>query len=261
MRAICLIREAPHYRREAFVAGLEAVGFKVDFHFSGAARPEDVLVIWNRYGTAAVVADQVERAGGQVIVAENGYLAPADGEPVYALALGQHNGAGHYGPRSHARWPLLGLGLAPHRPQAWQIDPARPLLVCPQRGIGPEGVAQPAGWLAEIEAQLKRMGRPYRVRPHPGRHAPDRPLEADLAEAGQVIIWGSNCGNLAILAGVPVRHCLAPWIGGAGARLGLGGFGPAPDRAEWCEAIAWAQWRLSEIAAGEPYRSLLFRRR
>lgn len=252
--AICLIRHKVHYRREAFVAGLEALGYRVNNGVVGEVRPDDVLVTWNRYGTADRLARQFEVAGAAVVVAENPYLAPASGEPAYAIARGHHNGPG-WSPRGDAdRWAALGLEVAPWR------SGGRVVLICPQRGIGPVEVAQPLNWTDGVVRRLARVtDLPVRVRPHPGANPPDVAFDDDLADAVAVVVWGSNAGNRAILAGVPVVHELPGWVGQGASRFGLDGLSNLyrGHRLTWCERLAGAQWRLSEIASGDAYRGLL----
>lgn len=255
-RAICLIRDKAPYRRAAFAAGLDACGFKVEFAFPGRVACDDVLVIWNRYGTGARVADLFERAGRPVIVAENAYVPHPSGAPTYAIALDHHNGAGRWPVGGPERWASWGVELAPWR------DPARPgvALVAPQRGIGPPGVAQPARWVERVLPEVAARARGgHIVRAHPGRHAPPVPLADHLAAAAVVVVWASRVGIEALLAGVPVVHGLERWIGAPAAGHGLK-FVSDPrrgDRLAMFERLAWAQWRLEEIAAGVPFRRLL----
>jgi hypothetical protein len=123
LKAYCLIRTQPHYRHEAFVAGLKRCGY--DVHLSYArwpVRPGDVLVIWNRYGETERIADGFEAAGGTVLVAENGYIGRGGGTPkhtngpgnhYYALARHAHNGRGRWSSSAG-----LSAGRARHRAQA-----------------------------------------------------------------------------------------------------------------------------------------------
>lgn len=102
---------------------------------------------------------------------ENGYLGiEFAGERWYAISKSQHNGAGSIPQGSPSRWDSLGVGIAPWRS-------GREILVLPQRGIGPAGVAMPSGWLSDVAERLQ--GLPYRVREHPGIR-PCVPLEDDL---------------------------------------------------------------------------------
>lgn len=253
MRASCLIRAHPHYRREAFMRGLERVGYSVTDHELHAPRPQDLLVIWNRYGTAHENAKRFEKAGAKVLVCENGYLGQDDqARQFYAIALNEHNGAGRWNAGGPERWARLGVEFAPWRTQGEHI------LVCLSRGFGHAGVAMPLDWPREIETQVRRYTkRPVRVRPHPGQSAPAA-LAADLKGAWAVVIWNSACGVQALAAGVPVVACSPHWIlKGLAAQLSEVDAPPLPERLPAFERLAWAQWRVAEIETGEPFRRLL----
>ena len=103
MRAYCLIREQPWYRREAFTKGLKAAGYTLDSS-PPKGRPGDVLLQWNRYWGGHDQATRFEAEGGVVLVAENGYLNADGSSPkfavhphgpkptdYYAIGLGFHN--------------------------------------------------------------------------------------------------------------------------------------------------------------------------
>ena len=264
MKALCVIREQPHYRRDAFASGLAAAGYKVDVQELHSARvgkvsPEDRLVVWNRYGTGEALARQWEAAGGRVIVAENGYLGnDREGRQHYALALDQHNGGGKWPVGDGERFDALGVELKPLR------DAGDHILVCPNRPFGPKGFAMPADWAADVARRVAQYTkREVRIRPHPGnwqKEPPKVPLADDLKGCWAVVTWASSAGVHALVAGVPVIY-EAPWwiMLGAGIRgvkhvefasCGLG------SRRLAFERLAWAQWTVEEIASGEPFRKL-----
>lgn len=268
-RAFCLIRPQAPYRREAFLAGLAAAGLQLMPTFDRRrCEPGDVLVIWNRYGDYADCADACERAGGAVLVCENGYLgADRRGRQNYAIALHGHNGSG--------TWPGIGLPRPAGYSARWQLLELRRanwrkggshILVCDQRSIGSPRMASPAGWARAAALELARhTDRPIRVRPHPASSAVRdglvsvAPLADDLRDAWAVVVWSSNCASHALLAGIPV-FASAPHIVTEPAvnrglerieRPLLGG------RAEAFARLAWAQWSIEEITAGLPFRYLL----
>ncbi len=252
-RAHCLIRtDAVHYRHEAFISGLRAVGFHTVDDIILDPGPGDVLVIWNRYSWFNDEATRYEAAGATVLVAENGYLGnDFAGDRWYAISKTHHNGAGHFPQGSPLRWDSLGVELRPYR------GTGREILVLPQRGIGPAGVRMPDSWTGDVAARLAH--RPYRIREHPGINA-CTPLEDDLRHAKAVITWGSGAALKALLLGIPCFHAFPQWIGaGASTPLDLADFDnpQQPDRLPTFQRLAWAMWRLSEIADGTAFRHLL----
>lgn len=246
IRACCLIRAAPHYRADAFRQGLKRIGATfVD------ERDADVLVIWNRYGGFQATADACERRGGLVLVAENGYFGVEwRGDRWYAISRTQHNGAGEWPAGGPERWDGWAVDLAPWRTGGTEI------VLLPQRGIGPTGVAMPRDWPRRA---VRSIGLPYpvRVRPHPGTQ-PAVPLDHDLRNAAAVATWGSGAAIKALQLGIPVLYGFPRWIGAqAGAPIGAELKRDDAARLAMFRRLAWAQWRLDEIASGEAFRQLL----
>lgn len=255
--AYSLIRSEPHYRADAFCAGLLAAGFEVKQAAPASINPGDVLLIWNRYDRHEL-ACRFEMAGGTVLVAENGYIGIGGVSPhsmkvrePYALARGWHNDATVIPEGGPERWNALGVDLEPWRATGEHI------LVCPNRPFGAPGRAMPPDWPGTVCRKLRALTkREVRLRPHPGNNAPAKPLAEDLAGAWAVVIWSSSAGVHALVAGVPVI-CEAPyWI----CRDATGGTvdNPAmPDRLSALRRLAWGQWSLAEIASGEAFAHLL----
>lgn len=251
MRALCLLRETPHYRRDAFCSGLKAAGFQIVTHIPDP-KPDDVLVIWNRYTGYAEHAGRFESAGARVLVAENGYLGKDwRGGHWYSLAIGHHAGAGKWVEGGPQRWDSWGVELLPWR------EGGRETLIFGQRGIGEEGIASPANWANE--AQRLTGGR---IRPHPGKEPPAVSLERDLWKVREVVTWHSGAALLALMAGVPVWYGFPDWIG-AQAGLPLAQFGKVPakrddaDRLAMFRRLAWAMWEVDEIHSGAAIKHLL----
>ena len=247
MRVCCLIRPEPHYRAEAFRRGLTRIGAQ----WVEVERAE-LLVIWNRSAPNQQAAAMVERRGGRVIVAENGYLGVEwRGGVWYALSLAQHNGAGTWPAGGPERWDAWGVELAPFRTGGEE----RVLL--PQRGIGFPGVAMPQKWTMQA---LQKAGRHARIRKHPGQRQA-MPLEEDLARARCVITWGSGAALKALAMGIPCFHSFPRWIGAPASRpleqIGGGEFRDEAARLSMFQRLAWAQWRLDEIESGEAFARLL----
>lgn len=273
-KAYSLIRHLPPVRGESFTQGLQAAGFEVRRARPDRIEPGDLVLIWNRYGDNHEIAKRAERAGGVVLVAENGYIGPAsDAEPLgscpkfdldggmqpqhmIALARGAHNDdtPGCWPDGDIARWRALGITLAPWRAAG------RHVVVCANRSFGTPGRIQPHDWERDVCERLRRVtDREIRVRSHPGTHAPKRALATDLADAWAMVIWHSSAGVHALVAGVPVI-CEAPaWScrRAAGNSITEIEAPPMPERAPVFERLAWAQWSFAEIATGEPIRRLV----
>lgn len=260
MRAFVAIREQPFYRRDAFVAGLEAAGHEVTI--GEPARPDanTLYVSWNRYGHGHDVATRVEAAGGKVLIAENGYVGKGGLSPhsmerrdPYALARRFHNDSSVVRMGAGDRWSELGVELKP-----WRED-GRHILVCPNRSFGMPGRIMRGDWAERTKERLRLIGRPVKIREHPGNDAPKTPLADDLVDCWAVVIWSSSVGVHALIAGVPVI-CMAPaWIALEAAGRSLEGIGqPAmPDRLPVLQRLAWSQFTVDEIASGFPFRHLV----
>lgn len=251
MLAYLSMDRGPDFRWDAFVAGLTQCGYRVTQR--PRHHPGDLVVVWNRHSGKDKEACAAEGSDGKVIVAENGYIGKgADGKPIYALARHHHNGAGVWPEGEDDRWASLGIELAP-----WRRD-GEHILVLPQRGIGPAGVAMPKNWPNEIVKRLGRVTRrPIKVRPHPGLHKGS--LKPDLKDCWAVVTWGSGAAIKAIAAGVPVFHELKPWIGAPAASFGIDRLEEPflGDRLPMFRRLAHAQYSCAEIATGEPFRKLL----
>lgn len=253
-RALCLIRAQPHYRRWAFCKGLEKAGYSVTDQALDA-RPDDVLIVWNRYGSSEEHARRFEKVRATVLVCENGYLGrDAEHRQYYAIARGHHNGAGEWYVGGPERWAALGVTLAPWREKGSHI------LVCPSRGIGPNGVAMPLGWEKEVLRELRaKTARPIRVRPHPCDKPARVSLAEDLQDCHAAVVWNSAAGIHALVAGVPVIYQAPKWVAGEAASRAIGAIEapPMPERVPAFERLAWAQWSIAEIESGAPFRYLL----
>lgn len=259
--AYLIIRPGLPYRSEAFAAGLGAAGYDVLSRSPppGDVKPDTVLVTWNRTAHSARDADTVEQRGGTVLVAENGYLGKGDdGYPLYAMARNHHSGAGEWPDGDPGRWDSLGITLAPWRSGGDHI------LVLGQRGIGHPLVAMPRGWDRRVADELRKLTRrPIKFRPHPGNERSRLPglrsLKDDLHGCHAVVTWNSAAGLRAIVAGVPVFCAFPKWIGASAARpLGHDIEDPfMGDRLPMLRRLANAQWSITEIRSGEPFRRLL----
>lgn len=251
MRALCLLREALHYRRAAFCHGLKMAGYQLVDRIKDPA-PDDVIVIWNRYADWDEQAKRFERAGARAVVVENGYLGKDWlGGNWYAMAIGHHAGAGRWNIGGPERWDALGVQLAPWRTGGTET------VILGQRSIGERGIASPPGWEERTRARIGG-----RIRAHPDtRGTKSVPLDDDLRKAASVVTWASSAGLRALMMGIPCWYAMEKWIG-ADASLYVGKFGHEPLRDDAARLamfrkLAWAQWRLTEVESGEAFRHLL----
>lgn len=253
MIAVNLLRSEPHYRKDAFNAGLESVGYRIEQDGKPKSR-NDLLVIWNRMFPHEQKAADWEAQGGTVVVCENGYLAPTKWR-TYAISVHGHCGSGWFPIGDEDRFSSLGIALEP-----WRAD-GGDILVCGQRGIGSREMASPRRWERKTVDRLRAMGRRVRLREHPGRVQPKTTLDQDLAGASLCVIWSSACGVRALSLGVPVVYCAPHWICHGAAGAGLGSVAkPLRDdaaRERAMATMAHGQWAIEEIAAGEPFRRIL----
>lgn len=250
MIAICTIRKEPCYRRSAFEAGLEKAGYKLQGG-GGPKSRDDVLCLWNRQGNDQDRANDWERDGGTVIVAENGYLSTVKWQS-YAIAVHGHCGSGWFYVGGPERLAALNIELKP-----W-VKPGGYTLICGQRGIGSRLMASPAGWHDKVAKSLRANGERVVVRQHPGRCAPIKTLEQELAGASRCVIWSSAVGVTALTMGIPVEHRAPHWIceGAKGISAAL----PAAEndalRLAALQTMAWGQWSVDEISSGLPFVTL-----
>ncbi len=269
-KAYLAIRHEIPARRDSIASGLRCIGYTVIDSMrenrevvkipSKALANNDLLLIWNRGGRFERLAIDFETAGGSVIVFENGYFA-ARGEKTYAMALHDHNGngwspsgAGH----TMSRWNKLYLAVAP-----WQKH-GKHILLCKQRGIGSQAMAQPHNWGDTMARRLQKLtDRPIVIREHPAfaerRGLPARTIEDDLRDAHCLITFSSGAANEAIVAGVPVFYGAPHLIMETAAKQGFDKLEePYLDsRDDAFAKLAWAQWTLSELSTGDPFQYLI----
>lgn len=258
-----LLREQPHYRREAFSSGLKAVGFDVRTAPPAKFEHSDLLLIWSRYGAMHELAVRAEAAGATVAVSENGYLNPGGTSPhsdsdrqIYALAIGQHNDSTAVPDGDGSRWSSLAIDLKP-----WRTDGAH-ILLLPNRSFGTPGRVMPVDWIDQTAKRLRKLTkREIRTRLHPGNSPPRTPLADDLAGAHCVIQWHSSAGVHALIQGIPVISLAPAWIAmdAAGRSLDQIESPPMPDRLPAMQRLARAQFSVTEIADGSAFRHVLGR--
>ena len=249
----------PPYHGDKMAITLRRMGYRIIAQPDRKPSPGDVLVIWNRYPRDEHFTGPYERAGGVVIVVENGYFGRGKpGVEWYAMGLSQHNGCGRMLPASAKRWRALGIEIKP-----WKTD-GNEIVLLATRGMGSSVTREPNGWLLKLEHLLRRQTRrQVRVRQHPGPQwaVPKISLETDLRDAWAAVTWGSSAGLKALAMGVPVFHGLPGWIGKTAAQR-LGKDGNIKDRflgyrEPMFRQVAAAQYSLREIESGKAFKCLL----
>lgn len=252
----CSIRHPEHYRRQAFIKGLQRMGY-----VEGPLSSCDLYLIWNRYGALDTNAENVERRGGTVIVAENAYLGNQfAGGHWFAMSVSQHNGAGRYPYLGPERWDNLKLELGKWREGNITGQPSDDLVLLSQRGIGPNGIAMPKPWPEQTSKWLRDKGYFNRVRKHPGV-TKYISLEEDLKKSKGVATWGSGAALKALFWGIPVFAEFSKWIGIRACRsvkeIHLGALKNDDLRLDVFRRMIWAQWRVEEIESGRAFECLL----
>lgn len=238
------LRHGVPERRAAWRNGLERNGYTVvDVDACGSIRPKrdaDIFVSWNRHVDGAQAADRFEAAGCKVLVTENATWGNGfQGGHWYTIGRSYHNVINSFPDGGPERWDALGASLAPFREshQGCQV-------VLASRGIGPATHRQPSQWPA---GAARTYG--ARIRHHPGTRGTIDDLRADLAGSWRVITWGSGAAVLALMWGIHVEAHMPGWI----ARQD----NTEAGRLAMLRRLAWAQWRIEEIAAGEPIARIL----
>ena len=252
-------------RHIAIEEGAAAAGYRVR-KGAGAPAAGDILLTWNLYGARVHSARRFEQAGAHVVVCEEGFIRRINGDTYFQMALGGHNGSGHWRCGGSERWDGWGIDVAPWR------DDGEHILVCGQRGFGYSDMAMPDNWPDAIHARLRALtARPLWYRPHPKRRrrwtraAYDRvldfgePLAMQLRGAWAVVVYTSNAATEALIAGVPAFFDGPHLVTEGVAQQGIDGIErPAlADRLPALRRLAWAQWSMREIARGDPFIHLL----
>lgn len=231
--------------------GLKAWGYEpVQSHVSLDA---DILVTWTpwRGSRRAAVADHFARQKKPVIVMENGWLSPVQGEPTYQVALDGWNGTGKIATPPDPvggcrRWECFNVPLAP-----WKASTQDPVaLVVGQRGMSNDDRNAPLEWHRDLNLPIEEE----RIIRRPRECM--RPLVQDLAVATEVHVWSSNVASWAVVCGIPVvQHGPVLMVSRLASRPGE----PLtrPDRTLEMRRLAWAQFTAGEISAGAPFQLLM----
>lgn len=257
MIAINTIRQLPHYRHDAFDAGLLRMGYRLEKSGKPASR-EDLLILWNRQGAEEQRANDWEALGGTVLVCENGYIGKdAGGLQFYAISVHGHNGSGWFPVGEEDRFTPLNIALRP-----W-VENTGHILVCGQRGIGSRLMASPPSWEDKTARTLKAMGQDkIKIRRHPGNYKPETTLDEDLIGARLCVVWSSASGVKALTLGIPMVYAAPHWIcEEAGTKFQHADIA-TPTRSDESRQralhrMSHGQWAVEEIQNGEPFARIM----
>ena len=235
--------------------------------------PSDIAVVFgvlkkavpfSRY-RGAVIANQ-KANHKHTIVLETGYIKRGDAEDsYYAAGFDGLNGRANFrnADMPYDRWIKLNVGL-----QEWRTEGDH-IVVCGQ--VPWDASVDQSNhyeWIEDTVSRIKNMSeRKIVFRPHP--KAPDyyihgveysrKPILEDFKNAWAVVTFNSNAAVEAAIEGIPVfvedQGSMAFPI--ANRNLIYLDDPEIPDRTQWAHNIAYAQWTLDEMRAGETWRHLL----
>lgn len=240
----------------AFQDGLRKHGITPKL-VAGEPLPEtDVVVFWGTRRKAVLEAQRA--AGRQYIVVERGYFK----DRMQRASVGWNglNGLADFR-NAHSpsdRWLQLGFEVL-----EWQTGGDRVVLGGQVPGdMTCEGVDLKVWYREAVEAISAQTDLPIYFKPHPMARAYEGPqgvpVTDTIAGAAKVVVYSSNLAVDAVMRGVPtvvVSPVAMAWpVTGHG--LEAVGTVPKPERAQWLADLAYAQWTLAEIRAGECWAHL-----
>lgn len=233
-------------------------GFDARVEVPGLQAPAcDVLAVWGVRRKA--IMSQARANGTTIVVLERGYLGNRK-EWTSVSVGGGLNGRGKFGPcRDNGERFRTIASLTP-----WKDSGGRGLILgqvptdMSLEGLpAQEMYAEAVRWIRSVG--LEPWFRPHPMRPgdklNGARTAPPRPIEDAFDGVAVAVTINSNSGVDAVLAGVPLivldRGSMAWDV--AGHEFAPP---PMPDRGPWAAHLAWKQWRMEEIAAGDAWAAL-----
>jgi hypothetical protein len=224
-----------------------------------APRDADVLVVWG-WAQQDMIAPHMA-SGGDVIVMEQGFL----GNRLEWSSIGFNglNGRADFvNPGSPSdRFERHFAGLM----KPWKQDGEYVLLMGQVPGDQALAHVDIRAWYRDAISRLADWEMPVMFRPHPlslDTPAPDGAiglsgdLSAALDGAAAAVTFNSNTGVDAALAGVPVYALDEGSMARPVACHDLFMAPQRPDRGQWVANLAWCQWTVDEVAAGEAWAHL-----
>lgn len=243
----------------AMRAGLERHGVEVLIAGVNEPQPCDFAVMWG-WKQPAVIA-----AAPHVLLMEAPHLREGDPRRLDAASCGWDGlaGRGRY-PRATdggARWRARhGHLMAP-----WRAHRGYALLLGQIPGDAALAGLDVERWAHATCEALRQLGWGVVYRPHPlargrgiphARYSATAPLAQDLAGAGLCVVYNSTASVEAVLAGVPTVTIDPGAMAWPVAAHALDAPPITPDREPWAWDLAWTQWSLEEIAAGDAWAQL-----
>jgi len=270
MTAYITIKKQEPYPWREVAAGVKACGdLTVAVWDPKDYNSHSIAATWNKYGTAARVADQIKAAGGTHIAIENGYMRREQG--YFAMGINGINGRDERQVlvRRVHRFRKLQIRVEPRRENGNHI------LVIGQRGGSYNDMAMPNDWPGQVIKQLNAItDRPIHYRAHPGRerlpHGHDClytqidtriPIGDALRGAHAVVVYTSNVATDALIQGVPVFFCGPAIAVQEAAEQGITNIEtPVPvhrdNQMDILQDLASRQFHINEIERGTAWRIL-----
>jgi hypothetical protein len=257
---------------DAMAQGIRAAGETVRERFAHdyPGKPlGDVAVFYGYVGALPKVMTDYSIAPRACVYVDLGYWGRRDGGRFvgyHKVSVNARHPVAYYRKRQHdaSRFARHNVAI-----EDWRSGGGHILIA----GMGDKGARaegqEPARWERNAIAEIRRYtDRPIVYRPKPSWHTAKpiegtrfSPREEDvgvlLRTAHAVVTHHSNVAIEGILAGVPA-FC---W-GGVAKDMALQDLSRIekpvrPDgRAEWAADIAWCQWSIAEMAAGDAWRYL-----
>jgi len=201
----------------------------------------------------------------QIVVMETGYIKRGqDEDSYYAAGFNDINGNADF--RNYKvpsdRWEKLGVEMKPWSRRGDYI------LLCGQ--VPWDASVQHTdhiGWLSHMVSDIRKFSdREIIFRPHPlgpkynllHTTRSNASLDEDLSGAFCCVTFNSNAGVDAVLHGIPVfAFDRGSMVDGVANRNVIFIEDPKmPDRTDWANSIAYAQWTLDEMREGQTWAHL-----
>jgi len=256
VRAVIHCGRWQHHRlhAKAMADGLARHGVTVGMGGLHEPEPCDVAIIWGARHP------RILESGRPVLIMERGHVG--DRMRYTSLGWGALGRRGRYpqAPDGGARWERLWGQLL----QPWSERPGYALVLGQVDGDAALNGLDVLAWAHEVSAALLDRGWDVRFRPHPlaqpkgptGIPIAAGTLADALGGAALCVTFNSTAGVEAVLAGVPTVTLDAGAMAWPVATHALDVPPARPEREAWAHDLAWTQWSLDEIAAGDAWAAV-----